>query len=218
MAKVAFLGLGVMGFPMAGHLQAAGHDVTVYNRTTAKAEAWSAQHGGAHAVTPREAATGAEIDELPVLQWQQGDAEFHGLEADIGWRALNWDNGTLEFNAGYDYVRARLDSGENRNLPRIPPHRWRIGALLNWQDLLAEVSWGRVDAQNDTAAEALPTEAYNDLRVHLAYALNLGGNRLELFVTGRNLTDDEQRYHTSFIKDFAPQPGRTIEGGVILRL
>ncbi|MEO0654695.1 MAG: NAD(P)-dependent oxidoreductase [Pseudomonadota bacterium] len=61
MAKVAFLGLGVMGFPMAGHLQAAGHDVTVYNRTTAKAEAWSAQHGGAHAVTPREAATGAEF-------------------------------------------------------------------------------------------------------------------------------------------------------------
>ena len=165
-----------------------------------------------------ESFTGAEIDELPVLQWQQGDAEFHGVEADIGWRALNWGSGTLELNAGYDYVRARLDSGENRNLPRIPPQRWRIGALLNWQDLLAEVSWGRVDAQDDTAAEELPTEAYNDLRVHLAYQLKLGGNRLELFVTGRNLTDDEQRYHSSFIKDFAPQPGRTIEAGVILRL
>ncbi|MEO0702914.1 MAG: NAD(P)-dependent oxidoreductase [Pseudomonadota bacterium] len=61
MAKVAFLGLGVMGYPMAGHLQAAGHDVTVYNRTTAKAEAWVAQHGGAHGVTPREAAAGAEF-------------------------------------------------------------------------------------------------------------------------------------------------------------
>ena len=61
MAKVAFLGLGVMGYPMAGHLQAAGHDVTVYNRTAAKAEKWVAQHGGAMAVTPREAAAGAEI-------------------------------------------------------------------------------------------------------------------------------------------------------------
>ncbi|MEO0767549.1 MAG: NAD(P)-dependent oxidoreductase [Pseudomonadota bacterium] len=61
MAKVAFLGLGVMGYPMAGHLQAAGHDVTVYNRTTAKAEAWVAQHSGAHGVTPREAAAGAEF-------------------------------------------------------------------------------------------------------------------------------------------------------------
>ncbi len=61
MAKVAFLGLGVMGYPMAGHLQAAGHDVTVYNRTAAKAEAWVKQHGGAMAETPREAADGAEF-------------------------------------------------------------------------------------------------------------------------------------------------------------
>ncbi|MCA0930128.1 NAD(P)-dependent oxidoreductase [Ruegeria profundi] len=61
MAKVAFLGLGVMGYPMAGHLQAAGHDVTVYNRTTAKAEAWVAEHGGSMGKTPAEAAQGAEI-------------------------------------------------------------------------------------------------------------------------------------------------------------
>ncbi|WP_170413580.1 NAD(P)-dependent oxidoreductase [Ruegeria arenilitoris] len=61
MAKVAFLGLGVMGYPMAGHLQAAGHEVTVYNRTAAKAEAWVAQHGGAMATTPKEAAQGAEF-------------------------------------------------------------------------------------------------------------------------------------------------------------
>ncbi len=61
MTKVAFLGLGVMGYPMAGHLAAAGHDVTVYNRTAAKAEAWAKQHGGAAAPTPRQAAQGAEI-------------------------------------------------------------------------------------------------------------------------------------------------------------
>jgi 3-hydroxyisobutyrate dehydrogenase len=61
MAKVAFLGLGVMGFPMAGHLQAAGHEVTVYNRTTAKAEAWAKKHGGDLAATPREAAAGKEF-------------------------------------------------------------------------------------------------------------------------------------------------------------
>ena len=61
MAKLAFLGLGVMGYPMAGHLQAAGHDVTVYNRTTAKAENWVKQHGGAMGATPAEAAKGAEM-------------------------------------------------------------------------------------------------------------------------------------------------------------
>ena len=61
MAKVAFLGLGVMGFPMAGHLAAKGHDVTVYNRTFAKAEAWTKKHKGKAAKTPKEAATGQEI-------------------------------------------------------------------------------------------------------------------------------------------------------------
>ncbi|MGB3280038.1 MAG: NAD(P)-dependent oxidoreductase [Pseudorhodobacter sp.] len=61
MAKVAFLGLGVMGYPMAGHLAAKGHEVTVYNRTAAKSEAWIAQHGGRSAPTPREAAVGQDF-------------------------------------------------------------------------------------------------------------------------------------------------------------
>lgn len=61
MAKIAFLGLGVMGYPMAGHLVAAGHDVTVYNRTSAKAEAWVAQHGGKSALTPKAAAKDADF-------------------------------------------------------------------------------------------------------------------------------------------------------------
>ncbi len=61
MTKLAFLGLGVMGYPMAGHLQAAGHDVCVYNRTASKAEAWVSQHGGRMAPTPREAAEGADF-------------------------------------------------------------------------------------------------------------------------------------------------------------
>jgi len=61
MARVAFLGLGVMGFPMAGHLAAAGHEVTVWNRSPAKAETWAAAHRGRVDVTAREAAEGAEF-------------------------------------------------------------------------------------------------------------------------------------------------------------
>ena len=61
MTKLAFLGLGVMGYPMAGHLQKAGHDVTVYNRTASRAEAWAAEFGGSSALTPRDAAAGAEM-------------------------------------------------------------------------------------------------------------------------------------------------------------
>ncbi|ESX87520.1 NAD(P)-dependent oxidoreductase [Mesorhizobium sp. LNJC403B00] len=62
MASVAFLGLGVMGYPMAGHLRnKGGHDVTVYNRTAAKAEQWVAQHGGKSAATPADAAEGQDF-------------------------------------------------------------------------------------------------------------------------------------------------------------
>src|SRR6187402_2074159 len=62
MAKVAFLGLGVMGYPMAGHLKnKGGHEVTVYNRTFSKAEKWAAQFGGKAVKTPKEAATGQDF-------------------------------------------------------------------------------------------------------------------------------------------------------------
>jgi 3-hydroxyisobutyrate dehydrogenase len=61
MAKLAFLGLGVMGYPMAGHLKAAGHEVTVYNRTTAKAEAWAAEHGGAFRRHPARGGRGRGV-------------------------------------------------------------------------------------------------------------------------------------------------------------
>ena len=61
MANTAFLGLGVMGYPMAGHLKKGGHAVTVFNRTTSKAEKWVAEHGGTFKTTPREAAEGQDI-------------------------------------------------------------------------------------------------------------------------------------------------------------
>jgi 3-hydroxyisobutyrate dehydrogenase len=79
MSKVAFLGMGVMGYPMAGHIAAAGHEVTVYNRTAAKSEAWAAQHGGAAALTPAAAAADADFvfccvgDDPDVLSVALGD-------------------------------------------------------------------------------------------------------------------------------------------------
>ncbi len=88
MAKVAFLGLGVMGYPMARHLRTKGHDVTVYNRTTAKAEKWASEHGGRVARTPQEAAEGQDIvfscvgndDDLRQVTIGEEGA-FHGMEA-----------------------------------------------------------------------------------------------------------------------------------------
>jgi len=75
MAKVAFLGLGVMGYPMAGHLVAQGHEVTVYNRTAAKAEKWVGEHGGAMAPSPRAAAEGADF----VMSCVGNDDDLRGV-------------------------------------------------------------------------------------------------------------------------------------------
>ncbi|MBJ3762989.1 NAD(P)-dependent oxidoreductase [Maribius pontilimi] len=88
MAKVAFVGLGVMGYPMAGHLKAAGHEVCVYNRTSSKAESWVSEHGGDHAATPREAARDCDFvmtcvgndDDLRSVVLGD-DGAFAGMEA-----------------------------------------------------------------------------------------------------------------------------------------
>ena len=87
MAKVAFIGLGVMGYPMAGYLQKAGHETTVYNRTAAKAEKWVAEYGGAMAETPQAAAEGCDFvmacvgndDDLRSVTVGEGGA-FTGLK------------------------------------------------------------------------------------------------------------------------------------------
>ena len=86
MAKIGFLGLGVMGYPMAGHLQTHGHQVTVYNRTQAKADNWVRDHNGAQAATPAAAATGADFvmacvgndDDLRIARPTRVEAEIAG--------------------------------------------------------------------------------------------------------------------------------------------
>ena len=87
MARVAWIGLGVMGYPMAGHLVRAGHEVTVYNRTAEKAERWVGEHGGHAAPTPREAARDADFvlacvgNDEDLRQVTVGeDGAFHGME------------------------------------------------------------------------------------------------------------------------------------------
>lgn len=84
MARVAFLGLGVMGYPMAGHLVTAGHEVTVWNRTGAKAEAWSKEHQGKAAMTPAEAVSGAEYILLCLGDDPDVRAVYDALEPSIG--------------------------------------------------------------------------------------------------------------------------------------
>ena len=114
MAKVTFLGLGVMGYPMAGHIAAAGHEVTVYNRTTAKAEAWVAQHGGSIATTPAVAAADSDVvlscvgDDPDVLQVALGsDGAIPAMKSG----ALYIDNSTVSAAVATQLAAAGADRG-----------------------------------------------------------------------------------------------------------
>ena len=112
--RVAFVGLGVMGYPMAGHLASGGHEVTVYNRTAAKAEAWAKEHGGKAAPTPREAAEGADFifccvgndDDLRSVTTGP-DGAFHGMKQG----AVFIDNTTASSEVARELHAAAAEKG-----------------------------------------------------------------------------------------------------------
>jgi 3-hydroxyisobutyrate dehydrogenase len=127
MAKVAFLGLGVMGYPMAGHLKnKGGQDVTVYNRTAAKAEKWAAQLGGKHAPTPREAAEGQDLvmacvgNDADLREVTSGkDGAFAGMKK--GAIFIDHTTASAEIarelfaeakNRGFDFIDAPVSGGQ----------------------------------------------------------------------------------------------------------
>src|SRR6266481_7244962 len=127
MAKVAFLGLGVMGYPMAGHLKAKGsHDVTVYNRTGAKSDKWVGQHGGKSAKTPKDAAAGQDFvmacvgNDNDLREVMLGaDGAFHGMKKE----AVLVDHTTASAEIarelyaeakkrGFDFIDAPVSGGQ----------------------------------------------------------------------------------------------------------
>ena len=163
-----------------------------------------------------EFATGDEDEEsgLPILQFTQEDADFYGLDLSAAVRVATFNQGELWLNGLFDYVDAELDVSASDNVPRLAPLRVGVGAEGTWKAFTARVDYLYVDDQDDTTEFELPTDDYEDLRIYVGASVPVNFGSLWLFVQGKNLTDDEQRYHTSFIKDFAPQPGRTVEAGV----
>lgn len=164
-----------------------------------------------------EAPTGEEEDGLPVFVYRQEDADFFGLDAELRRTVATWDRGRLELGVKFDTVTATLDVSGNDDLPRMPPTRYGVGLNAQWGPVRASVDYLRVRAQNNVTDFELPTDRYEDLRAYLGADVDVGNATMTLFVQGRNLTDDEQRQHTSFIKDLAPLPGRTLEAGIRAR-
>ena len=131
MANVAFLGLGVMGYPMAGHLQSAGHSVTVYNRTYAKAETWVAEHGGAMATTPAEAAQGADF----VMACVGNDDDLRGV-------CLGETGAFAGMSKGTIFVDHTTVSA------KVTAELYAASAELGLSSVDAPISGGQVGAEN----------------------------------------------------------------------
>lgn len=148
----------------------------------------------------------------------QEDAEFFGIDAEASVQIASWPAGEARLHGKFDYVDAKLSVGGNDRLPRIPPLRYGVGLSARWGDITMGVDYLRAEDQDETAEHELPTDGYDDLSVHATLGLPAGnGSTMEFFLHGKNLTNDEQRLHTSHIKDFSPQPGRTFEVGARLR-
>ena len=145
---------------------------------------------------------------LPVYIYQQGDVDMYGIEAELVYR---WDNG-FKATVFTDFIKADLQGGEN--LPRIPP--MRLGGQLEYQaaNYSAQLSVTHYFEQDETAALESETEGYTLVDINANYYLDGIGNDFVIFAKVNNLTDEEARVHTSFLKNVAPLPARGIELGV----
>lgn len=158
------------------------------------------------------AETDGTVDGLPLRTTLQQDARFYGGELSAVWHLPDLVPGHLDLRAGYDWVDAELDSGEN--LPRISPARYLAGADWHLGAFRASVDYQHVTDADEVAPEETPTEGYDMLDVNFSYLFSLGGAELEAFARLTNLLDEEARVHTSYLKNFAPLPGRNVGFGL----
>jgi iron complex outermembrane receptor protein len=156
-----------------------------------------------------EAPTGDVEDGLGVIQFTQADAKFYGGELEGSYDVWHAGEGVLAVQGAYDYVHGEVDGGA---AARIPPYS--VTAGLNWTsprfDLKGEVRY--VAEQDRVSTFEIPTDSYTLLNIKATYK-PAGAQGLKLFIDGHNLTDEAAREHTSFLKDIAPLPGRSIRAG-----
>ena len=155
--------------------------------------------------------TGLEQDAVHVYAYEQTDADFYGLELTTDWSLGEFAGGDLSLKASADLSRAKF-AGNQGYVPRMPPAR--LISELQWQGARFDL-WGRaVHAfeQDRIAFNEEPTAAYT--RIDLGLDIPFGGDQWTAFASVNNLTDDEIRLSTSFLKDLAPEHGRAFELGI----
>lgn len=198
-----------IGDPALGKETALGVEATThaeFGRVSVTINGFYTDYDGFVALIPN----GEEEDELPVFEFVARDATFKGFEAEADALLFTLGAFDVEARAQLDYVRAKFKDGGG-DVPRIPPLRSILGleATSSHVDLRGEVELAA--DQDDIAASELPTEGYQ--LVNLAATWRPGGEDHGLSVQLRadNVTDEEARLHTSFLKDVAPLPGRNFK-------
>lgn len=152
-----------------------------------------------------------ETDGLPVIIFSQQDARLYGFEAQVDWHLSDdwrWEVFT-------DYTRAKLDGGGN--VPRIPP--MRVGSSLHYEydKWHAEVEVVRNSEQDKIASYETNTDGYTMVSASANYYLDFDNIDMTLYLKGENLTNQEGRVHSSYLKDEAPLPSRSFSVGVRAR-
>ena len=147
-------------------------------------------------------------DELPVYLFGSADAVLHGFELQVAWQTT--DNLKLDFFA--DYVKARLKDGGA--LPRTSPMRVGSHVAYTLDNIRADLDITYFAKQDDISTFETETDGYTLVDASITYDIPLGDIDLSVYLSGENLTDEEARVHTSFLKDIAPRPGRNFAFGV----
>lgn len=170
---------------------------------------WGARYNGFIEEKP----TGAVEDGLPVFQYFQTDAKFHGAEAEASYTAWSDGDKALKLEGVYDWVRGSTDLGIPARVPS-----WALTGRVVWSAprVQAQAEVRRVASQNRVSTFELPTDGYTQVNAMVTFK-PIADSPLRLFVDGRNLTNETIREHTSFLKDFAPAPGRSVRAGFAWR-
>ncbi len=157
--------------------------------------------------------TGAEVDELPLFQYEAVDADFWGFEFELNHKTYESANTELTLRLTSDYVQA-VNEQTDDDLPRIPPLRIGAGAQLTHYNWDAGILLRRSFEQDKVAINETTTEGYTELELNVARSFELSnGHSFTIFAIANNLLDEEIRQHTSFLKDVAPLPGKSLTIG-----
>ncbi len=162
-------------------------------------------------IYPKE--TGAVIDQLDAYEFTAVDAVFWGFEAEVDYLAHQSGDTYLTLGVLADYVRASNED-DNEDLPRIPPLRLGGTVRLNHGPWSAGLLLRHNFEQSDTGPEESETDGFTELQLDLSRSIAVKNGEWTFFAQARNLLDEEIRHHTSFLKDVAPEPGRSLRIGV----